>query len=87
MTIPLTFTPFSLDRANLNNAYVSGMREDLNMVGNDITIINTIFWCGYFLGQIPNNLAMQYFRPRIWMPFCMLAWVSHYTHALQRHRA
>lgn len=33
-----------------------------------------VFWCGYVVGQIPNNLAMQYFRPRHWMTFCIVAW-------------
>ncbi|KIV96859.1 hypothetical protein PV10_00674 [Exophiala mesophila] len=63
-----------LDRSNLNNAYVSGMKEELNMGGKDLNYINTIFWCGYVVGQIPNNLAMQYFRPRYWMTFCIIAW-------------
>jgi ACS family pantothenate transporter-like MFS transporter len=30
-----------LDRMNLNNAYVSGMREDLNFRGNQLNVINT----------------------------------------------
>jgi MFS transporter, ACS family, pantothenate transporter len=30
-----------LDRANLNNAYVSGMKEDLNFQGSELNIINT----------------------------------------------
>lgn len=30
-----------LDRMNLNNAYVSGMKEDLNFQGNQLNIINT----------------------------------------------
>jgi MFS transporter, ACS family, pantothenate transporter len=30
-----------LDRANLNNAYVSGMKEDLNFQGTELNIINT----------------------------------------------
>lgn len=30
-----------LDRMNLNNAYVSGMREDLNFQGNQLNVINT----------------------------------------------
>lgn len=30
-----------LDRANLNNAYVSGMREALNFQGTDLNKINT----------------------------------------------
>jgi MFS transporter, ACS family, pantothenate transporter len=30
-----------LDRANLNNAYVSGMKEDLNFQGAELNVINT----------------------------------------------
>ncbi|KAA8897427.1 major facilitator superfamily domain-containing protein [Sphaerosporella brunnea] len=59
-----------LDRSNINNAYISGMKEDLNMHGNQITKINTIFTCGF----IPNNIAILKFRPRFWFPFTILAW-------------
>ncbi|KAF2729752.1 hypothetical protein EJ04DRAFT_446640 [Polyplosphaeria fusca] len=38
------WTPL-LDRANLNNAYVSGMKEDLAMPSNELNQINTVFWC------------------------------------------
>lgn len=41
-----------LDRMNLNNAYVSGMREDLNFQGNQLNIINT--------SEFPHP-----FRPRV----------------------
>lgn len=30
-----------LDRANLNNAYVSGMKQDLNFKGKQLNVINT----------------------------------------------
>lgn len=35
-----------LDRTNLNNAYVSGMREELDFKGNQLNLINTIFTVG-----------------------------------------
>ncbi|KAL4963160.1 major facilitator superfamily domain-containing protein [Aspergillus stella-maris] len=63
-----------LDRMNLNNAYTSGMQHDLNFVGNQLNQINTIFYGGYVLGQIPNNLALQKLPPRIYFPSCMIAW-------------
>ncbi|CZT21465.1 related to permease of the major facilitator superfamily [Ramularia collo-cygni] len=63
-----------LDRANLNNAYVSGMREDLNFKGTQLNQINTIFYGGYLLGQIPNNLILQKVPPRIWLPTTVLCW-------------
>ncbi|KDQ64712.1 hypothetical protein JAAARDRAFT_118003 [Jaapia argillacea MUCL 33604] len=63
-----------LDRSNVSNAYVSGMKEELNMQGNDYNKINTIFTCGYIVGMIPNNLALQVVRPRIWFPAMQILW-------------
>ncbi|EON62435.1 hypothetical protein W97_01657 [Coniosporium apollinis CBS 100218] len=63
-----------LDRSNLANAYVSGMREELSFVGNQLNQINTVFTVGYILGQVPSNLALYYIRPRIFFPAMMLVW-------------
>ncbi|GME21932.1 putative pantothenate transporter [Neofusicoccum parvum] len=65
-----------LDRSNLTNAYVSGMEEDLNFKGNQLTQISTIFTCGYIIGQIPSNLALYYIPPRVFFPSMMIAWAS-----------
>ncbi|TDL29252.1 MFS general substrate transporter [Rickenella mellea] len=63
-----------LDRSNVSNAYVSGMREELNMKGNQFNKINTIFTCGYIVGMIPNNLMLQVVPPRIWFPLMQITW-------------
>ncbi|KAL7920607.1 major facilitator superfamily domain-containing protein [Trichoderma austrokoningii] len=63
-----------LDRSNLSNAYVSGMKEDLGFVGNQLNEINTCFTVGYVLGQVPSNLSLYYVKPRIWFPSMMLLW-------------
>ncbi|KAH8106083.1 MFS general substrate transporter [Cristinia sonorae] len=63
-----------LDRSNISNAYVSGMKEELNMVGNQYNQINTIFTCGYIVGMIPNNLMLQIVPPRIWFPCMHVTW-------------
>ncbi|RYO75029.1 hypothetical protein DL764_010601 [Monosporascus ibericus] len=65
-----------LDRSNLNNAYVSGMREDLNFVGNQLNVINTCFTVGYIIGQIPANLSLHYIKPRYFFPACMVIWAG-----------
>lgn len=36
-----------LDRSNLANAYVSGMKEELHFKGNQYNVINTVFTVGY----------------------------------------
>ncbi|APA08478.1 hypothetical protein SS1G_02173 [Sclerotinia sclerotiorum 1980 UF-70] len=63
-----------LDRSNLANAYVSGMKEELKFVGNQYNLINTVFTVGYIIGQIPSNLALYYIKPRIFFPSMMVLW-------------
>lgn len=65
-----------LDRTNLANAYVSGMKEDLNFQGNQLNQINTCFTIGYVLGQVPSNLSLHYIKPRHFFPSMMLVWAS-----------
>ncbi len=45
----LTYFFNYLDRSNLTQAYVSGMKEDLDFQGNQLTQITTIFTCGYIV--------------------------------------
>lgn len=49
-----------LDQVNINNAFVSGMKEDLNLFGNQLNYMQTCWTVGYVIGQIPrcglNNL-------------------------------
>ncbi|TFY51671.1 hypothetical protein EVJ58_g10445 [Rhodofomes roseus] len=63
-----------LDRSNVSNAYVSGMKEDLHMYGTEFNKINTIFTCGYIVGMVPNNLMLQVVPPRIWFPAMQIVW-------------
>ncbi|KAI0265164.1 MFS general substrate transporter [Gloeopeniophorella convolvens] len=63
-----------LDRSNVSNAYVSGMKEELHMFGNQFNKINTFFTCGYIVGMIPNNLMLQVVPPRIWLPTMQIIW-------------
>ncbi|QFZ26787.1 putative pantothenate transporter [Clavispora lusitaniae] len=63
-----------LDRLNLSNAYVSGMKEDLNMKGDDLNLINTCFNIGYIVALVPHNIILLKVRPRYWLPFCSFSW-------------
>ncbi|SCU81941.1 LAMI_0B08306g1_1 [Lachancea mirantina] len=63
-----------VDRTNVSNAYVSGMKQDLKMTGNDFNVINTCFTVGYIVGMIPNNLMLLTVPPRYWLTFCAGAW-------------
>ncbi|KAL1960884.1 hypothetical protein VTO42DRAFT_5867 [Malbranchea cinnamomea] len=63
-----------LDRAVLGNAYVSGMKEDTNLTGNQYNILVTCLSVGYIIGQVPHALVIQRVAPRIWFPLMTLVW-------------
>ncbi|KAI1293084.1 major facilitator superfamily domain-containing protein [Xylaria venustula] len=65
-----------LDRSNINNAYVSGLKEELHFVGNELNQIQAAFTSGYVVGQIPANLSLHYIRPRLFFPACMVVWAG-----------
>lgn len=46
-----------LDRSNLSNAYVSGMKEDLGFVGDQYNQINTCFTVGYASAEILPDMC------------------------------
>ncbi|KAK1485141.1 pantothenate transporter liz1 [Colletotrichum tamarilloi] len=63
-----------LDSSNITNAYVSGMKEDLDFQGNEYNLLQTFFTCGYLVGQIPSQFLLTRFRPSIYLPVAELLW-------------
>ena len=63
-----------LNRSNFNNAYVTGLAEDLNYKGNQFNQTISLFTAGYIIGLLPNNLILQVVPPRFWLPFCGVMW-------------
>ncbi|PGH14931.1 hypothetical protein AJ80_05744 [Polytolypa hystricis UAMH7299] len=76
----LTFTSVMfflkwLDSSNINNAYVSGMKEDLNLNGNEYSLFGTFYNCGYLVFQIPSMLILS--RPKLarwYLPTMEVLW-------------
>jgi hypothetical protein len=58
----------NLDLTNVNNAYLSGMEEDLEMYGNQLVTSTSVFTVGYVIGQIPCNLLLTRVSPRWVIP-------------------
>ncbi|PSS07163.1 hypothetical protein M430DRAFT_110690 [Amorphotheca resinae ATCC 22711] len=63
-----------LDQTNINNAFVSGMKEDLNLYGDQLNYMTTAWTVGYVIGEIPSNILLTRIRPSIWIPACELIW-------------
>ncbi|KAI1068225.1 hypothetical protein LB507_004210 [Fusarium sp. FIESC RH6] len=63
-----------LDQVNINNAFVSGMKEDMGLFGNELNYMQTCWTIGYVIGEIPSNMLLTRIRPSIWIPACEVTW-------------
>lgn len=63
-----------LDRANIGNAKIEGLTEDLHMTGPQYNWCLTVFFFTYAAFEVPSNLLLKRLRPSIWLPTIMVAW-------------
>lgn len=63
-----------LDRQAFANAYVAGLREDINLKGNEYSILLSMFTAGCVVGQLPHSIIIQKIKPNVWIPFTMVCW-------------
>ncbi|BGP42762.1 hypothetical protein JCM10450v2_006873 [Rhodotorula kratochvilovae] len=70
----LNFCVNYLDRVNFINAYVSGLREELQMHGSQYNNVIAFFTAGFAVAQIPQNLLLLVVPPRILFPLNGVIW-------------
>ncbi|KAL4948803.1 major facilitator superfamily domain-containing protein [Aspergillus filifer] len=70
----LSFFVRYLDVSALTNAYVSGMKEDLNLAGDRLNYINAAYEVGYVVFQIPSNLVLLKYPAQYYLPFAEMFW-------------
>ncbi|KIW53128.1 hypothetical protein PV05_08722 [Exophiala xenobiotica] len=63
-----------LDQQNISAAYVSGMKEELNVVGVQYNLFSTFFFIGYAIFLVPSQIIMTRVRPSTWLPSLELIW-------------
>ena len=63
-----------LDQQNINNAYVSGMQEDLHLDGDQLNYFTTAFNVAYCIMLIPSQIIMTWVRPSFWLSGLEVGW-------------
>lgn len=63
-----------VDQTNLNNAYVSNMKEDLGMKGNDLIDTQVIFSVGSIIFMLPLFFLLPRVPVTYMLPLCELGW-------------
>ena len=62
-----------LDRANIGYAALQ-MNQELGLTSEAFGFASGIFFIGYFLFEVPSNVAMAKYGPRIWMARILVTW-------------
>ena len=63
-----------MDQSATTQAYVSGMKEDLSLYGNELVEFTTYFSIGYALFIVPSQIIQTKVRPSIFLPICEVVW-------------
>ncbi|KAI1637259.1 major facilitator superfamily transporter [Biscogniauxia mediterranea] len=63
-----------LDQQNISNAYVSGMKEDLALYGNELNYFTTYFNVAYCIMLIPSQIILTFVRPSYWLSGLEICW-------------
>ncbi|KAK6827240.1 hypothetical protein PG987_010581 [Apiospora arundinis] len=77
LIVPYAFISYwvkYIDQANLNNAYVAGMKEDLGFHGNELVQLQTLYIVGAVVGQLPFLFLFTYIPLNILIPFMDVCW-------------
>ncbi|TFY57815.1 hypothetical protein EVJ58_g6795 [Rhodofomes roseus] len=60
-----------LDRVNISNAALFGLKTDLKLTGDKYNNALVVFFVPYVLAEIPSNALLKHFKPHVWLPVCM----------------
>src|SRR5438132_920149 len=74
--VPYCFTLYVisyLDRANIGYAALQ-MNKDLALSSEAFGFAAGIFFIGYFLFEVPSNVALNKFGPRVWISRILVTW-------------
>ncbi|KAE8361151.1 putative MFS transporter [Aspergillus caelatus] len=64
-----------IDRANIGNAKIEGLTEDLRLSGIQYNIVLSIFFVPYVLLEVPSNILLKsFFRPSVYLGILITCW-------------
>ncbi|KXS12748.1 MFS general substrate transporter [Gonapodya prolifera JEL478] len=73
----LMFFVSYLDRGNISNARTAngfGATATPDMTGDDFQFTVSIFYVTYIIFEVPSNMVLKYFTPRVWFARIMFTW-------------
>lgn len=88
--LSVTYSVSLIDRQNVANANIAGMRKELHTdIGSRYSIILLVFFAPYVLFELPSNLLLRKFGAANWLSLITVLWgvgvigmglAQHWTH-------
>ncbi|KAG4258008.1 hypothetical protein FPRO04_09146 [Fusarium proliferatum] len=79
-SLKLTFaskgTRLSVASASFSIILVAGLKEALELSGNQYNVLLSMASAGMLVGQIPSSIIIHKIRPRIWMSSMVVVWAG-----------
>ncbi|KIW32027.1 uncharacterized protein PV07_03606 [Cladophialophora immunda] len=72
--LALLFLCSFLDRTNVGNAKILGLEKDAGLSNSQYANGLAIFFAFYIAAELPSNLVLKKFSPRLWLAFLTAAW-------------
>ena len=73
--LALLYLAAHIDRANIGNAKIEGLVEDLGMTNIQYNIVLSIFFIPYILLEVPSNVVLKKFRrPSSYLGTLVVSW-------------
>jgi hypothetical protein len=66
----------TLQSTNIGNAKLAGLQKDLKMTNDQYNDSLTIFFISYSIFEPITNILLKRWRPSVFIPAIMLAWVG-----------
>lgn len=74
LTLAFMYCVSLMDRNNLGIASIAGMQTDLELVGNQYSVIVLVFFITYVLLQPPAVVILRKVGPQLFLPGICMAW-------------
>jgi MFS family permease len=73
--LALLYLAAHIDRANIGNAKIEGLDDDLGLTGIQYNIAVSLFFVPYVLLEVPSNVLLKKFnRPSTYMAMLVVSW-------------
>ncbi|KAI9358363.1 major facilitator superfamily domain-containing protein [Pilaira anomala] len=63
-----------LDRANIGNATLAGIQDDLNLSPKQLSMAISAFYITYIIFEVPSNIILKRVNAVAWLSLIMLLW-------------